>query len=666
MKKLSVLVSLILMICLVPLSAGDDYRQTRMEKSPGRFDPAEYVKSMQALYQWLESEAAVLTESAIINVEVSEDEIEALDRSHCETCTRDLIKKKVRIGLVKDLDADFERGVVRETAGGAMIWTLALKSETATALRVRFSRVNLPRNAELYVYNSTGEAFGPYTGRGIAHDGEFWSHTVSGPIVYIQLHNCRSGPDSNQPFVVSGMGYLGKKFLLPFMQKSPLERDDDNPVKTHCSFNEPCVEDASCFTGGVINDAKYAVAHMQWVSGVWLYYCSGGLVADTVAGSQVPYFLTANHCLSKNKDAKSLECYWQYWTASCNGACYDPVGTVPRTLGATILSSDKTGDYTLMELKENPPAGSVFMGWTSQEVAFSDTTDLFRISYPSGAPQAYSEHRIDVDAGTCSSWPRGSWIYSRDTVGATEGGSSGSPVYNMSGQIVGQLSGACGFNVNDPCDSVSNATVDGAFASYFNAVKQWLDPGDTNQPPVADFSYQINDLTVTFTDQSTDADGSIVSWMWDFGDGQTSTAQNPVHAYGAFGTYPVILTVTDNDGAIDSLAQNVSLGGQEPDIFVQDISQTIIKQGANYKSTAIILIRDINDNPVANATVYLTWSGVVSGNASGVTDSTGQVTVTSKKVKSTGPFTVTVTNVTHPNRSYDSSRNMETSDTASY
>src|SRR6185503_18600675 len=45
---------------------------------------------------------------------------------------------------------------------------------------------------------------------------------------------------------------------------------------------------------------------------------------------------------------------------------------------------------------------------------------------------------------------------------------------NSGGQIVGQLSGACGTNVNDSCDEVNNATVDGAFAFYFPSVKPFL------------------------------------------------------------------------------------------------------------------------------------------------------------------------------------------------
>ena len=71
--------------------------------------------------------------------------------------------------------------------------------------------------------------------------------------------------------------------------------------------------------------------------------------------------------------------------------------------------------------------------------------------------------------------------------------------------------------------------------------------------PVANFTYtpmeMIHaDTLITFTDTSTDEDGTIESWSWDFGDDTTSTEQNPTHSYAAVGTYTVTLIVTDNDG----------------------------------------------------------------------------------------------------------------------
>jgi len=56
-------------------------------------------------------------------------------------------------------------------------------------------------------------------------------------------------------------------------------------------------------------------------------------------------------------------------------------------------------------------------------------------------------------------------------------------------------------------------------------------------------------LVCTFTDKSKDDDGTVSAWAWDFGDGETSTQQNPVHTYSDRGRYDVVLTVTDDDGA---------------------------------------------------------------------------------------------------------------------
>ena len=81
----------------------------------------------------------------------------------------------------------------------------------------------------------------------------------------------------------------------------------------------------------------------------------------------------------------------------------------------------------------------------------------------------------------------------------------------------------------------------------------------TNTPPTANFTSSTNDLTASFTSTSSDPDGSIVSYAWSFGDGGTSTSQNPSHTYAAAGTYSVSLTVTDNGGATGSKSANVTV-----------------------------------------------------------------------------------------------------------
>lgn len=81
----------------------------------------------------------------------------------------------------------------------------------------------------------------------------------------------------------------------------------------------------------------------------------------------------------------------------------------------------------------------------------------------------------------------------------------------------------------------------------------------SNQPPVADFSSNCSNLDCDFTDLSSDADGNIASWDWDFGDGGSSSQQNPSHVFASAGTRDVSLTVTDDDGASDIRTQSVTV-----------------------------------------------------------------------------------------------------------
>lgn len=106
-----------------------------------------------------------------------------------------------------------------------------------------------------------------------------------------------------------------------------------------------------------------------------------------------------------------------------------------------------------------------------------------------------------------------------------------------------------------------------------------------NITPVADFSYTPTivyvDTEVTFSDESTDEDGTIASWSWDFGDDSTSPEQNPTHTYTATGTYEVALTVTDDEGASHTTTQDIN-------VMLQDIVATAENAGFNELADALI------------------------------------------------------------------------------
>ncbi len=379
------------------------------------------------------------------------------------------------VGVTKELGVAVRGGDApgfgeRRSSSAGPLWLGVVRSPGATAIRLHLTGFNLPRGASLYVYNELGEAFGPITLSGPNKNGDVWTNTVRGDEIRLQVHFGNGPALAAQPgelFTIQGVVHLGERFLIARLY--------DDTEAAFCSFNASCVQNANCASiPSAISGIRNGIAHLQFNIGSSAFICSGGLLNDTVSATTIPYLLTANHCFSTQTSATSLEAYFQFSTP-CNGSCYNPDGVAPRTLGSTLLATNATSDYTLVRLSGSLPAGSVLLGWNTTAVANTSGTALYRISHPKGAPQAYSTHNVNTTAGTCSSWPRGPWIYSNDTLGATEGGSSGSPVLIASGQVVGQLSGACGATPSTSCDG-DDRTVDGALAAYFSSVSQYLNP----------------------------------------------------------------------------------------------------------------------------------------------------------------------------------------------
>ncbi|MEP2058231.1 MAG: PKD domain-containing protein, partial [Maribacter litoralis] len=104
---------------------------------------------------------------------------------------------------------------------------------------------------------------------------------------------------------------------------------------------------------------------------------------------------------------------------------------------------------------------------------------------------------------------------------------------------------------------VSNSIDDSATETKATLI-QYLP--DTTAPESA-FDYTIDELQVSFDSSSSTDDNGIVSYFWDFGDGNTSDEPNPIHVYAASDTYNVSLTVTDADGKVDTSAANISVAG---------------------------------------------------------------------------------------------------------
>ena len=106
-----------------------------------------------------------------------------------------------------------------------------------------------------------------------------------------------------------------------------------------------------------------------------------------------------------------------------------------------------------------------------------------------------------------------------------------------------------------------------------NGVTKSVQVTRANVPPTANFTSSCAELECSFTDLSSDGDGTLVGFDWDFGDGAVAATRNPMHAYASAGIYVVGLTVTDNSGATGNLGRQMTVtAGLTPTIWLSPTS----------------------------------------------------------------------------------------------
>ena len=281
---------------------------------------------------------------------------------------------------------------------------------------------------------------------------------------------------------------------------------------------------------------------------------------NNTANDATPYVLTANHCSTSNDFAQWV--FWFNWqSATCTNPGTSPARDHVTTSGSVLKARNGGSDFCLVQMNQTPPCtfNPYYSGWSRST---TPATSACGIHHPSADIKKISlstQSAISASYSGVDSWQI-LW-----GVQCTEPGSSGSPIYDQDHRIIGQLYGgpsACGLaqsSMNDYYGKVATSWAGGGTSA--TRLSDWLDPlGTTPQfidgynpclsnPPVANFSANPTSTcsgVVQFTDMSS---YSPTSWLWDFGDGQTSTTQNPQYTYTSNGTYTISLTVTNGIGS---------------------------------------------------------------------------------------------------------------------
>ena len=213
------------------------------------------------------------------------------------------------------------------------------------------------------------------------------------------------------------------------------------------------------------------------------------------------------------------------------------------TVALTVTDDQGTTNTSSQAVTVESAGGGTTGGFTDANVSPGSRENLeFTIDVPAGATAL----DIDTSGGT------------GDVTLVVNFGST--PSRNDNDCIEQGAGNAHSCSFTDPSEGTWFIIVRGVSASSGVQLDAYWTAGEVgNVAPTSDFSVTTIDLEATFTDSSTDSDGTVASYSWDFGDGNISTAQNPINTYTAAGTYTVSLTVTDDEGATGTSSQSVTV-----------------------------------------------------------------------------------------------------------
>jgi hypothetical protein len=349
-------------------------------------------------------------------------------------------------------------------ANGDKIWRIVLTCEEALTVNLTFDNVTLPEGNELYVYNPEKDfILGKFTEYHL-YEGQLGTELVPGNTAiveyYIPARNANQSVSLNINTVTHGYRTPGE-----FVQKA-------FGSSGSCNLNVNCPEGAAW-----TNERNSVVMLVSGSNG----FCTGALVNNTLNDGK-PYVLTADHCFS-NPATWIFRFNWQ--GTGCNNPGSSP--TFQSLSGGALRARGTASDFCLVEITGGLVANTVpasynpyFSGW---DKTGATPTSAVGIHHPSGDIKKISFENQALISTTFGGSPANShWGVTNWDLGVTEGGSSGSPLYDQNHRIIGQLHGgasACGGAVlSDEYGKVS-VSWNPAGSANSGQLKFWLDPNNS-------------------------------------------------------------------------------------------------------------------------------------------------------------------------------------------
>ncbi|MCK4569022.1 MAG: trypsin-like serine protease [Bacteroidales bacterium] len=466
-----------------------------------------------------------------------------------------------RIGIGIPVDISLSRdGSWSEARRGKRYLSLGIKVKDAKGIILYYRSFNIPEGGKLFIYSrDRSQLIGAFTSKNNPSGGYFATELIYGDELVIEYDAPKHNPANP---------------IVDIYQVQYIYRNVERLLK---GDSGPCEVNVNCPEGAAWQNEKRSVAKIVLKAGFGTYLCTGALVNNTREDS-IPYFLTARHCGT----SASLSDYSQ-WVFHFNYealSCEDPL-TNPQSntiTGSSLLAQAPYGttsgsDFKLLQLSHTVPENynPYLSGWSRNGLPSASGVGIHHPKGDIKKISTYTSSLVSTQYGQSSQDPNGMywkviWAETANGHGVTEGGSSGSPIFNNTGKIVGTLTGG-----SASCTELTAPDYYGKFSSHWTSngsladaqLKPYLDPNNTGLQSLDGFGYgslltanfkadtSIVSIggQVSFTDQSI---GNPEYWYWTFfgGDPSLLSYQHPGSiTYRDYGVYDVKLIIGTTDRA---------------------------------------------------------------------------------------------------------------------
>lgn len=367
-------------------------------------------------------------------------------------------------GLLIDTNINFiKQAQLTILNNGNRVYRLSIQAEKAKAINLYYDDFNIPNGAKLFVYSpEKKQMLGAYSSLNNSENKQFTHDYINGDeiiIEYNEPYNSKSAKIN-----ISQIGYF-------------LRGNKSTETSDICEVNINCSE------GNDWQDEKKGVVRLLIKIGSQTFWCSGSLINNTDADCS-PYIISAEHCtngsIQSDNDASIV--YFNYESNSCSSITANASNTM---LGFDIVASGPSSgsDFILIKLKNNIPDSydPYYNGWKKDDALFNNGVS---IHHPSGDIKKISTYTntittSSITGGMTNGYWGVKWSSTQNGHGITEGGSSGSPLFNNNGLIIGTLTGGNSF-----CNTPTETDFYGKFSAHWNLngnnanqrLLDWLDP----------------------------------------------------------------------------------------------------------------------------------------------------------------------------------------------